>query len=394
MMRVCVLAYTFYEGDNRVRRYAEALVKRGDVVDVVAIGQPGQPRRVTISGVNVYRVQNRRINENGHFDYFIKILFFLILSFRSLTWRHLRHPYQLIHVHSIPDFEVFAAVVAKWTGAKVILDIHDIVPEFYAAKFHSGTVTYLARLLMWVEKRCCRFADHVIISNPIWAEKLIVRSVTANKCTVMLNYPDPAIFKYPGSRPVNALFTLIYPGSLSKHQGLDIAIRALARVKDVMPAFAFHIYGRGSEETSLKELAITLGLSDHVFFHGVLPLEAIAEKMAQSDLGLIPKRADGFGDEAFSTKSLEFMAMGTPVIMSSTRIDRYYFDDTLVRFFESDNVHDLAFAIVFLANNPNERKAMADKALEFVKPYSWDAKRSDYFKLVDEMTGQREGKNQ
>ena len=38
-MRVCVIVYSYYETDSRARRYAEALAKRGDHVDVVALGK-------------------------------------------------------------------------------------------------------------------------------------------------------------------------------------------------------------------------------------------------------------------------------------------------------------------------------------------------------------------
>ena len=57
--------------------------------------------------------------------------------------------------------------------------------------------------------------------------------------------------------------------------------------------------------------------------------------MANADIGIVPKRNDSFGNEAFSTKILEFMSLSIPVVISSTRIDRHYFNDTVVRFFES-----------------------------------------------------------
>ena len=38
------------------------------------------------------------------------------------------------------------------------------------------------------------FADHVIISNDLWQGKLVCRSAPAEKCSVILNYPDPSIF--------------------------------------------------------------------------------------------------------------------------------------------------------------------------------------------------------
>ena len=67
---------------------------------------------------------------------------------------------------------------------------------------------------------------------------------------------------------------------------------------------------------------------------GFIPLERVAETMATVDLGVVPKRNDSFGNEAFSTKIMEFMAMGVPVLVSNTRIDQHYFNERLVHFFE------------------------------------------------------------
>jgi glycosyltransferase involved in cell wall biosynthesis len=387
-----MLAYTYYEGDNRVRRYAEALVKRGDCVEVVACGQPGQPANVTIDGVRVFRIQTRRIDEKNQFDYLLKIIRFLGRSFLFLTYRHFLKPFQLIHVHSVPDFEVFAAVLAKVSGAKVILDIHDIVPELFAGKFSRGKMTALARALVTVERMCCAFADHVIISNHIWGQKIVERSVKTEKCSVILNYPDPAIFHARVSREKGDAFSIIYPGTLSVHQGLDIAIRAISLVKDRLPPFQFDIYGRGSERRSLEELAISLGLQENVAFHDPLPLDEIAAKMAIADLGVIPKRADDFGNEAFSTKIFEFMALNVPVLISSTKIDRYYFNDSIVMFFESGNERELAEKILFLAKNRLYRNSMVRRASSFIREYSWDVKQGEYFSLVDSLVFKNRGK--
>lgn len=120
-MRMCMVAYTYYEGDNRVRRYAETLVKRGDTVDAIVLRQDGAASFTNVSGVNVYKVQRRTINERFKIEYLLKLVTFLIRSFFRLTYLHIRHRYDLIHVHSIPDFEVFAALGAKLLGAKVVL---------------------------------------------------------------------------------------------------------------------------------------------------------------------------------------------------------------------------------------------------------------------------------
>ena len=138
--RVCMLVYSFYETDNRVIRYAETLAKRGDQVDVIALRKKGQPYTEVLNGVRVFRVQEREKNEKKSLDYLARLSRFFFRSGVLVTKKHLQAPYDLIHVHSVPDFEVFAALVPKLLGAKIILDIHDIVPEFYASKFkrHSS----------------------------------------------------------------------------------------------------------------------------------------------------------------------------------------------------------------------------------------------------------------
>jgi hypothetical protein len=52
-LRVCHLAYTFYENDNRVIRYAETLSDGGHHVDVIALRRPGQSWINSSNGVQV-----------------------------------------------------------------------------------------------------------------------------------------------------------------------------------------------------------------------------------------------------------------------------------------------------------------------------------------------------
>jgi len=388
-LRVCMLAYSFYESDGRIRRYAETLAKRGDIVEAIALRKEGQPDYEVIEGVHVYRIQERVIDEKGEFSYLFKLVKFFILSMFFATRRHLKNPYHLIHVHSVPDFEVFAVLIPKLLGAKTVLDIHDIVPEFYAAKFHKTQDSLLFKLLAGIERASIAFSDHVIISNHLWGKTLVARSVSEQKCSVVMNYPDESIFyKRPRER-FNGRFIMIYPGTLNQHQGLDIAIRAFALIQDQALEAEFHIYGRGPEKINLEGLIAELGLGDRVFIKETVPIEQIAGIMANADLGVIPKRNDPFGGEAFSTKILEFMSLGIPAVVSRTKIDDYYFNDSVVQFFDPDDERDLARCMLLLIKNDELRNSLTQKASAFVEQYSWQAKKQIYLDIVDKLVGKR-----
>ncbi len=383
-MRVCMLVYSFYESDTRVLQYAKTLVARGDIVDVISLRREGAPAFEVLDGVNVYRVQKRKVNEQSQLAYLVRILRFFFLSTFVLTKKHLAKRYDVIHVHSVPDFLVLAAAVPKLLGAGVILDIHDILPEFYASKFGVSANSVVFTTLILLEKLSIAFSDHVIIANHLWLDRLISRSVKPEKCTAFLNYPDPAVF-YPRSKGhENGRFLITYPGSLNWHQGIDVAIRAFALVADKMPETEFHIYGEGSAKSSLVQLRDELGLQSSVIFHGPLPLSEIAEIMARSDLAVVPKRASSaFGNEAASTKIMEFMSLGVPIIVSRTKIDTYYHNDSMVKFFESENESDLADSILLLRNDPELLTRLVFNASRYVQRHNWREKGQEYLNLVD-----------
>jgi len=383
--KVCMLAYSFYESDNRIMRYAQALVERGDEVDVIALGSgEKQPAFEVVDGVSVHRIQRRVRNENSKYSYLWRLIQFCAKSSFSLGRLHLKRKYNLVHVHNVPDFLVFSAWLPKLAGAKIILDIHDILPEFFANKFRKPEGSVYVRLLKMVEWLSVCFADQVIISNHLWFDRITTRSVSREKCSVFINYVDSNLF---GCRRVrnDEKFVLLYHGGLQRHQGLDVAIRAFAKVARQKPEAEFHIYGGGNMKLEWQALAGELGLKEQVLFFESLPARQIAQVAANADLGIVPKRADSFGNEAYSTKIMELMSSGVPVVVSKTKIDSYYFDDSVVRFFESGNENDLAAAMLDLMNHCALRENLVRNAKTYVARNNWNVKKHEYTGLVDSL---------
>jgi glycosyltransferase involved in cell wall biosynthesis len=274
-------------------------------------------------------------------------------------------------------------------GTKVILDIHDIMPEFYASKFDGGRDSMLFKGLLFLEKASARFADHVIVSNHIWERTLVSRSAKPAKCSTVLNYPDPYLFYPRPGKKKNGKIVMMYPGTLNWHQGLDIAIKAFNVIRAKIPEVEFHIYGTGGQKDHLITLVQDLGLQDSVFIKGFLPLDKIAEVMATADIGLVPKRNDSFGGEAFSTKIFEFMSLGIPTIVSRAKIDTYYFSDSVVKFFVPEDVNDLADSMLTMIKNEDLRKNLAKNALKFVEDFCWETRKLEYLGLADRLTSSK-----
>lgn len=388
--RVGMITHSFYENDNRVTRYAEALAARGDHVDVISLRRSASTAtHEVIEGVNVHRLQDRfGKTEQSKLSFLWPTLRFLWFSSRWLTDRHARQRYDVLHIHNMPDFLVYAGWYAKLTGARIILDIHDIVPEFYSSKFAGGKVSMTARALRVIERCSAHFADHVIISNHLWFEKYTARTGTIDKCSVYINNVDTRIFHpHPRTRTDNK-WIVLFPGGLQWHQGLDIALRAFVRVSQTIPNIEFHIYGDGNMKPSLLALTHELGLDEKVRFFEPVGVRQVAQIMADADLGVVPKRADSFGNEAYSTKIMEFMSLGVPVVVSKTKIDQYYFNDAVVRFFDSGNSEALAEGMLQVITDPDLRQRMVANALVYAERHSWTSRRHDYLKLVDDLIEQ------
>lgn len=383
-MKICMLAYTIYESDNRVRLYAESLVEQGYAVDAIVVGKKGTKKKENLNGVGIHRIKERLSNKKNKFAFLKDIIVFFVLA----TFFLLKSPrkYDIIHVHSVPDFLVFVVFIHKLLGAKIILDIHDIVPEFYADKFKVKKTSIIFKSLIFIEKLSCAISDHVIVGNEIWKKRLLKRSINSkNKCTALINYPNEKLF-YKFQKNVNKeKFIALYPGSLNYHQGLDVAILAFNYIVKEIKNIQFHIYGEGGRRKELEILIRENKLDEIVIFKNLLPITDIAKKMADASIGIIPKRAKGFGNEAFSTKSLQFLALGVPIVMSNTMIDKYYFNEDTVRFFNSEDSKDLAEKVIEVLKNENLKKNLIKNGLNYVKNNTWQKKRDTYFNIIKEL---------
>jgi glycosyltransferase involved in cell wall biosynthesis len=389
-MRACFIAYKFYESNTRIMQMASALAEQGYSVDVFALRRQEQTEHEMLGAINVYRIQTRVVDERSRFSYLWRMLRFVCVSAYTVTRRHLDEPYQLIQIQSVPEFLVFAAIIPKVLGTSIVLDAYDLLPEFYAIKFSSGDHSVSLWLLKILERWSVALANHVLAANDIWCERLVSRSCSSAKCTTACYYPDLKLFSRPTRTRRRERFTLLYAGTLNWYQGLDVAIRAFRRIAGRIPDWDFHIYGEGPSKPSLTDLVSRIGLQGRVAFHPMVPAVEVAEVMANSDLAVVPKRTSSqFGNEAASTKILEFLALGIPVVAARSRVETYYFDDSTIEFFQSENESSLAASILSLTQSSPRREELIRNGMKYIEVNNWQQKKHLYLELIDSLVGKR-----
>lgn len=389
-INVCMLTYSFYTNDARVRRYAETIASTGSHVDVIALRNVSEKKYEVLKGVHIYRIQERTRDERGKFHYLARILKFFINSSYVLTKKHLKKAYDLIHVHSVPDFEVFAAILPKLTGAKIILDIHDPVPDFFLAKFGSENKKTYA-ILSLVENKSSNFAHHVITVTDYWMGKIVERSkIPESKISVTLNLPDIKMFNSANMKvPKQKIdfFTILYPGTINKHCGLDVAVRALHEVRKDIPNIKFEIYGGGPELNNLKQLVKDLNLEDIVSFNGYVALETIPALMYNADLGIaLLAGHNDYAQQALNVKLFEYLSMGLPSIATRTKSIEYYLKEGTVMLSEPNDPNDVARCIRDLYFNPEKREMLKKNGLEFISSNNSEIQMKNYLEIVDRLT--------
>lgn len=387
--RAAVLLYSDYPADTRPLRAARAMVDAGMEVDLLCLSlRPDDPRYELIDGVRVHRLP--LIHSRGrksaylwnYFRFFVRSLLWLARA----SWRR---RYDIVHVHNMPDFLVFAAIVPRLRGAKVILDLHDPMPELMMAIFGLPENRRAIRLLRRIEKYSIAFADLVITTNLSFKNLFAARNRRSRNIQIVMNSPEEAIFhdrvSADGARAADS-FRIVHHGLIAHRHGIDLLIRAVAEIRPRLPGVRLSIYGGANDylDRVLTEAA-ALGVSDVVTYHGNKTQEEIARAIADCHLGVIPNRRNPFTDINLPTRIFEYLAVGRPVIAPATRgIKDYFTDDDLI-FFDPDDPPSLASKLLWAHEHPEAVAELVRRGQAVYRRHLWSGERARFLTLLGQL---------
>lgn len=392
--RAAVLLYSDIEGDPRPRRAAQALVAQGIQVDVLCLkSEPNQPDFEIIDGFHVHRTPMMHDREGGIVRYLIQYSAFLLRAGAFVIKRSMNLKYDLVHVHNMPDFLVFSALPARLRGSRVILDLHDPMPELFQAIYGLGENHPMIGVLKAVERISIWCADRVLTPNLAFQRVFESRSCKPGKIGIVMNSPNESIFRsgaelaqLPDNGASKKPFRVLHHGSIVHRHGLDIAVEAVAIASKSIPSIQFYICGGGNSylEKVLK-LASQLGIEDRVFFLGSKSQAEVARIVEACDVGVIPNRLSPFTQINMPTRIFEYLAMDRPVISPSTVGIRDYFDDSNMLFFKPNDPVDLARQMAWVYENPSAVPALVQRGQVIYHQQLWNRQRELFLDITEEL---------
>jgi glycosyltransferase involved in cell wall biosynthesis len=391
--RAAVIVFSYYPADPRPRREAEALVSQGMIVELICIRQSkDEPTRESFNGVEILRVPMKR-RRGGKFAYLFQYSSFTLISFVLLAFRSLTRRYDLVHVHNMPDTLVFSALIPKLFGAKVILDLHDPMPELMMTISNLRKESLAVGILKRFEKWSIKFADLVLTVNLACRTLFASRSCSVKKIRVIMNSPDETIFgtrllarNEPLRRDTAKPFVIMYHGCLVERHGLDLAVRALKTVRKSIPTAELRVYGnRTPFLDQVMDSVREWGLQDAVHYLGGKSLEEIVEAIGDCDLGIIPNRRSIFTEINTPTRIFEYLTQGKPVIAPRAQGIQDYFSEQSLIYFDLGDADDLARKIEYVFANPCEVADTVIRGQEIYLDHKWSTEKEGFLDIVGEL---------
>jgi glycosyltransferase involved in cell wall biosynthesis len=384
--RVCIVRQRdVYE--PQIRRVAEALRGAGYDVEVLLMRHRDRPRVAMDNGVRIVSLPGA-LGRSSKLRYAFDYGSFVVLAGATLAYRHLRRRYSVVQLYTMPDFLVFAALVPKLFGSRVIAYMNEPTPELFETLY--GVTPRFRRVLERIEQGVLKFADHAITVTDQLRQRYVERGADGSRISVVLNAPDPAAdlagWTPPDGRDSNE-FVVMTHGSIEDRYGHDTIIEAAALLRDELPNLRVVFTGRGSQEEEVLRLIHERGVDDIVRFEGFVSREYLNDLLHTADAGIVAQKASPYSHLVHTYKMVDYWIFGRPVIASRLDATAATYDDTVIEYFRPDDAADLARAIRRLHDDPARREELARNGRRAQDQFGWAVQQQTFLAVYDALLG-------
>ncbi len=372
--RVLIVSEHPYPAHATLKRNVVQLLDEGILVDLLCLAGPTPPDRNDLNraGLTLRRLhmQHRR---SGALRYLWEYFAFLLWSLPRALALSIRHRYVAVLVDNLPDFLVFVALIARWRGARVVLEMLELTPELTSARLRLDRRHPMLRVTRWIERIATRWADHVIVVSKQCMDIVVQRGLDPGRISVVPNTPALALLADGRETPEDSAPFLVTHCSLVERYGVQVAIRALALMRREWPDLTLRVLGEGEYKANLVKLTHQLGLDDRVIFRGFIPWAAAMAEIRQAAVGIVAIVADGYGELLLPTKLLEYADREVPVVCARLPTIAHHFPEDSLAYFLPGDEEALAAQADRLLRDRREARRQALRAKVAMRTLSWEA---------------------
>lgn len=339
----------------------------GHEVHLLCSGYPGATAEATVDGIVVHRVSSRygfALRGRGRF--------------RALA-RRLQPDVVIEDVNKIP-----LNLPRVWGGPFVLLVPHLFgTTAFREASWPMAAAVYLAERPLHRVYRSCE----VEAISQSTKDDLVARGFDPARIRVILPGVDPDRFSPDPAVPREPDPAFLYVGRLKRYKLIDVAIRAMAAVRERAPRARLWIAGTGDDRARLERTARRCGLAGAVEFLGFVSEDRKVELYRRAWAVVLPSLKEGWG-----MTNVEAAACGTPAIAADNSALRESVRHGETGFLvPTGDVEATAAAFCRIVSDVSLRERLGARAREFAESLSWDRAASEtLFHLEAAAKGGRE----
>ena len=195
--------------------------------------------------------------------------------------------------------------------------------------------------------------------------------------------PDP---EYLEQRKLKDKKVIGFIGSFYRYEGLDLLIKAFAKISENHKNARLLLVGGGEMEQELKALATKLQINNQLVMPGRIPHERIAGIYSMIDILAYPRYSMRLTELVTPLKPLEAMAMEKALVASDVGGHKELIKDNKTGLlFKAGNADHLSEKINLILQNKDLETSLQHQGSQWVRQHhTWEATTSVYKKIYKE----------
>src|SRR5690554_527195 len=292
-------------------------------------------------------------------------------------------------------------LVAKWLRRwPLVFEIRDLWPESAISTGVLSESSPITKFAYVLEEAGYKSADRINVLTPAFRENLLARKMAPDSKIVFIpNGADIELFQPGDSDPEvrerygwGDKFVVLYAGAHGIANHLWQYIDAAELLKDRDDILLVSV-GDGPQKAALVEETERRGLNNLQWIDAVSKAEMPALVRSANTGAAILKRVDTF-KTVYPNKVFDYMSCERPVLLAIDGVARELVTEKAKAgvFAEPERPEDLAEKIRWMADNPDELKAMGERGRRYVEEhFSRPALAQKYLEVLSSVVAQKKG---